>query len=345
MVTINDIAKIVGVDKSTVSRALNDSERISKKVRDKIKKIAKDLKYYPNASAYSLRKKVNRSIAVVLPELRFPGGEFFQEVLRGIDAVIQPHFFTLLFTTYSKEDDSFFRIVQENRVDGALVIGDVFSLEDLRQLNEVHLPTFIVNYKLNNHAKNLIDIYSDNELGGEIVAEHLIDIHKRKNILYIGGGDKYQANVLRKKGLENVVKKYKSKGKNINVTIKDGDFATSFKCGREITEELINNNKFNFDAIFAASDSLAIGAYKVLLRKGIHIPKDVSLIAYDNIEIDSFFPVSITSVDQNAYLIGKHSAEILMNRILKKDTELKQGIIIEPELIIRSSCGCDVNDF
>lgn len=341
MVTINDIAKIAGVDKSTVSRALNNSERISKKVREKIKKIAQDLNYYPNASAYSLRKKMNRSIAIVLPELQFPGGDFFQEIIRGVIHIIQEHNFTLVFSTYSKEDNSFFRIVQENRIDGAIVLGDVFTQKELNELDKIPLPTFIVNYKLDNSVKNLIDIYSDNEYGGKLVAQHLIEVHKRKNILFIGGGDAYQANRHRLKGLKNFIDKCKQ---DIHLEVINGDFATAYKWGEEIVTDLIKKNKFNFDAIFAASDALAIGALNVLVKNSVKVPEDVSLISYDNIEVDNFYPIAITSVDQNANLIGRKAAEALILKILKKESGLEQGVIIEPELVIRSSCGCKAHD-
>ncbi|MBU1077547.1 MAG: LacI family transcriptional regulator [Spirochaetes bacterium] len=344
MKTINDIARIAGVDKSTVSRALNNSERISKKVREKIKKIAKELNYYPNASAYSLRKKVNRSIAVVFPKMIFPGGEFFQEILRGIDSIIQKQFFTILFTTYSNDDNSFLRIAMENRVDGAIIIGDVYTMDELMKLDSLDLPQFIVNYKIINHVKNLIDIYSDNERGGELVTEHLIKIHNRKKILFLGGGDQYQANRLRFKGFMNVIKKYKKQGGSIKHDVVTGDFASSFRSAQDLIRSMCKEKKFDFDAVFAASDKLAMGVFNALAEQGIRVPEDVSLIGYDNNEVDAFFPVPITSVDQTAYLIGRLSSVELMKKIMKKDAGPTESIAIQPELVIRRSCGCGLKD-
>ena len=309
---------------------------ISKAMTKRIQKIAATLKYHPNAAAYSLRKKFNRSIALVLPEMNFAGGEFFQEIIRGIDEIVEKHNFIIVITKLYGKENLFHRIAKERRIDGAIVLGDVFKLNDLKEINAYAFPITIANYRLSKPLKNIIDIYSDNELGGKIAAEHLIVTHNRKNILFLGGSDRYQANSLRKKGFMRTAEQH-----NIKTRIIDGKFETGFKDGQEIIKSLLQNNEFNFDAIFAASDALGIGALKILQKNNIKIPEDVSLITYDNTQITNFYPITITSVEQNAYMVGYKSAELTLNRILNKEQKTSHASVkISPQLIIRESCGC-----
>ena len=229
LTTINDIAKKLGVDKSTVSRALNDNKRISKKVREKVQKAAKKLNYFPNASAYSLRKKMNRSLAIVMPFSTFSGGEFFQELIRGVDSVVRNYNFTILFATYKGKENSFFRVAAENRIDSALILGDVFKPNELKKIESIDLPIGVINYKFNKKNNKIFSVYSDNEHGGELVAEHLIKVHNRKKILFIGGGNKYQGNQLRLKGLKKGIDKFSNTKNEVELEIANGDFELAFR--------------------------------------------------------------------------------------------------------------------
>lgn len=283
-----------------------------------------------------MRKKFNRSIALVVPALNFAGGEFFQEIIRGIDAVVEKSNFTLVISKFYGQENSFQRITKENRIDGAIVFGDIFTWEELQAMNEYKIPITITNYRLEKPLKNIIDIYSDNEYGGKMVTEHLITKHNRKNILFLGGGDRYQANKLRKSGFIQIANQY-----NINNRIMDGKFETGFDDGEQILFELIKNREFSFDAIFAASDTLAMGALNILQRNNIRVPQDVSIISYDNTQITNFYPIPITSVEQKAYTLGYKSAEIILNQIVQKEKQFAStSIKITPELILRESCGC-----
>ncbi|MDD5066521.1 MAG: substrate-binding domain-containing protein, partial [bacterium] len=278
------------------------------------------------------------SISLVLPELSFAGGEFFQEIIRGIDNVVEKNNFTLLFSKYAEAENSFYRIMNENRIDGALVLGDIFTVKELEVMDAFNIPIVIVNYRIQKQMKNLIDVFSDNERGGELVAEHLILHHGKRKILFLGGGDKYQANILRLKGLMNVAEKH-----GVPVQVINGKFETGFRDGQEIIGRLIREKKMEYDAVFAASDSLGVGVLNALMQYQIKVPEDVILVSYDNTQITNFYPITISSVEQNAYLMGVKATDILLSKILKKEASAPlSGIKVGPELVIRHSCGCKI---
>lgn len=302
----------------------------------RIQKIARELNYYPNASAYSLKKKMNHSIALVLPALSFAGGEFFQEIIRGIDSIVDKHGFTLLFAKYASGENSFYRIMKERRIDGAILLGDVFTMQELEAMNDLAIPIVAVNYRLPGPLKNLRDIYTDNEQGGFLAGEHLIRAHGRKKILFLGGSDRYQANLLRERGLRESARRYGAEVETVN-----GRFETGYKDGESILSDLIARKAFVWDGVFAASDTLAVGALNILSRNHVRVPEEVSLVSYDNTEIAGYYPLPLTSVEQHAYDMGWKATEVLLNLILHPEGAGGPGSIrVLPDLVVRKSCGC-----
>lgn len=337
IVTLKDIAKIAKVDVSTVSRALNDSPLVRKELKEKIKKIARKLNYVPNLAGYSLRTKITRSVSLVFPFLKFPGGEFYEELIRGIDKSLEEYKFSIVlseFSTQNIDNSSFIRIVKERRVDAGIVIGDIYSHEDLNELNKLNIPIILINQKIGTEFENIINIYSDNFKGAQLITEHLIKIHNCKNILFIGGGEKYQTNNERIKGFIETAEKY-----NINFQIHNGLFEFPMSA-YNIIENFINEKRFDFDAIICASDSLAFSSLKCLYNHKILPDYKISVTGYDNTQNCRFYVPSLSSVDPQSYLMGSKAGELIINWILNKRKPETKRIEIEPKLIIRESCGC-----
>ncbi|MBN1898103.1 MAG: LacI family DNA-binding transcriptional regulator [Spirochaetes bacterium] len=335
MATLRDIAKLAGVDVSTVSRALNNSQRVRTELKEKIQKIAKKMNYVPNASAYSLKKRINRLIALVLPSIKFSGGEFYQEILRGINEFVEEYQFAILLSNYSGRNSAFVRVVRENRVDGGIIIGDIFNNNELKELDALNLPLIVVNQRVDFKLKNIIDVYSDNIMGAGILAEHLIKVHERKKILFIGGGEDYQTSQDRVKGFTKTIT-----GKNIQYEITNGQFEQGPSSGYSIVKDMIKQKKFIFDAILAASDTLAIGAMRACFEERIRVPEDVSIVGYDNIQATNYFRVPITSVDPSALHMGQKAGEFLLKWVTEKTEPRERNLKVTPHLIIRKSCGC-----
>ncbi len=334
IVTLKDIAKIAGVDVSTVSRALNDSNVISKEVKEKIKKIAKELNYERDAYAFSLRKGIKQTIAVVTPTIEFAGGEFYSSVIRGVDRVINEKKFSILFATFL---GNFKRIVRERRIDGAVIVGDIYSNKDIEEIFKLDIPTVFINQKIRVYNNNFVSIYLNNEKVIEEITTHLVEKHQRSNFLFLGGGDKYQTSRLRKKGFIYVMKKYGIK----NYKIIDMDFATALPDSFKTIGNLLKNKKFNFDGIVCASDKLAIGVISALINYNPQRLKDISITGFDNIEFSRYVTPPLTTVDPKAELMGEEAAKLLIEKVLHKKKFEYNEIEIEAEIIYRKSCVCD----
>ncbi len=332
-VTLKDIAKIAGVDVSTVSRALNDSPLISRNVKNKIKKIAKELNYVPNLLGYSLKKKQTKTISVVVPYLEFLGGEFYNEIVRGVYNVVQANGYTVIFTAYRDSFDYFNRIVLERRIDGALFVGDIFRKRDLEIINSLGIPVVFINYKFN--KKNYISVYTENIKPIEELTLHLIKHHKRNKLLFIGGGEEYQTSKLRLKGFKNIVEKEKIGHKVVNAS-----FEKSPESSYKVILELIREKKFDFNGIVCASDGIALGVIKALQENGIKIPEEVSITGYDNTQVGRYVSPPLTSVEPGAYEMGKRGTEILLDWVIRKHKPENTEFKVKSKVVIRESCGC-----
>jgi len=331
---LKDIAKIVKVDVSTVSRALHNSSLVRAELRAKIQQIAKKMNYVPNASAYSLKKKINKTIALVFPYLKFPGGEFYGEIIQGIDQPVDDYQFAITLADYGKQNNTFARIVMENRVDGAIIVGDIFSNDDLAEIDSFSIPIVLINQRLTSKFKNIVDVFSNNINGAELLCEHLIVKHNRKKILFLSGGANYQTNQERIKGAKKISKKA-----GVDFNIAQANFA-EMGSGYTTIKELITQNKFNYDAIMCGNDTIAIGAIKALKENRIKVPEQVSVTGFDNIKLSEFVDIPLTTIDPSAYEMGRMASEVLLKWIVDKEKPKEHKYEFEQKLIIRKSCGC-----
>ncbi len=319
-----------------MSRALNDSERISEPVREKIKKLAKDLHYVPNASAFSLKKKMNRAIAVVTPTVEFPGGEFYQEIVKGVDRILSDNNFSILLATYHTQRNTFERMVLEGRIDGAVVLGDVFADADLQDLNEINIPIVVLNQSSKLNLSNLIYVTSNDFELAEELTEHIVVKHNRKKFLFIGGGYKYKSSRERLNGFLKVMKKY-----DLKYLMLQGEFAKSLESGKMIVGNLIKKNKFDFDAIVCANDYIAIGVINALNKGRLKIPKDVAIFGWDNTRVSQFVGCSpISTVEPNALEMGVFATKKLLKWVEEKIRPVTNNFVINGRVIYKNSCGC-----
>ena len=324
------------MDVSTVSRALNDSPLVRDEVKAKIKRIAKRLNYVPNLAGFSLRTKMTKTISLVFPYLKFPGGEFYDEISRGIDKIIEENKFSIILSDLSAKPinySSFYRIISEGRIDGAIVVGDIFSESDLKKINQLKIPILLINQKIDSKFKNIVNIFQNNAEGVKLVAEHLIKVHNRKNILFIGGGERYQTSQEREKGFLETAVKY-----NVNYKIIQGAYDVA-SSGYKIIEDLINKNEFNFDGIICGNDDIAFAVIKCLADKKL-LSKNISVVGYDNIQASKFFIPSLTTIDPCAYEMGEKAGELIIKWILEKKMPSETRIEFLPKIVIRESCGC-----
>lgn len=244
-------------------------------------------------------------IKIVVPYLEFLGGEFYNEIVRGVYNIVQANGYTVIFTAYHDRFDYFNRIVLERRIDGALFVGDIFKKRDLEIINSLGIPVVFINYKFN--KKSYISVCTENVKPIEELTLHLIKHHKRNKLLFIGGGEEYQTSKLRLKGFRNIVEKERIEHKVVNAS-----FEKSPNSSYKVILDLFKGKKFDFNGIVCASDGIALSVMKALQENGVKIPEEVSITGYDNTQVGRYVYSPLTSVEPGAYKMGKKGTEILL---------------------------------
>jgi len=333
-VTIKDIAKVGGVSYSTVSRALNDSPLITDKTKKHIRKIAEDLGFEFNANARYMITSKTGTIGIIYPEeFEDFGAHLYYSSLHtqmrksleemDLDPII----------SFPKnrhcDKDNIKRLIGSHKVDGLIIAQPVIDPETIDYLKESKVP-----FVFFHHPTLLTDvdeIIVDHYKGGYLAAKHLLE-KGRKQILCLSGGDalEFQQRII---GYQNALKEFDISYPETHVITINQSFDASY----DTVSNLFNETK-PYDAIFATTDLLAWGAMNALRDKGYHVPNDVSIVGYDDVEIARYLSPELTTIHQPREEIAVLTCERLKQKLSSNSVyKIPQKILIEPKLIVRSS--------
>lgn len=328
-----DIARLAGVSTATVSRALNGSELINEETRQRIMELARSLNYTINLGAKNLRSGNNSTIGVVIPynpaNRQSISDPFFLAMLGSLaDALTEKQFDLLLSRVDAEHLDSVSSLYDSGRVGGIIMIGQWGHHDQLNELARRNLPFVAWGAQL--PQQMYCSVGSDNLSGGAIATEHLIGLgHKR--IAFMGDKtlpepEKRYAGylkALRKAGLKTESALY---------------IETSFAplVAQQAMRQHLDRHGLNFDAIVAASDLIAIGAMGVLHENGYKIPRDVSVVGYDDVEPAAHSFPPLTTVRQPLDLGGIQLVECLGKTMAG---ERPRSLLLPTELVLRESTG------
>ena len=330
--TLKDLAEKLGLSISTVSRALQDNPNINERTKISVKKLAKELGYYPHALAKSLKKKKTRTIGVIVPEISH---FFFSAVIDGIEDVANKDGFNLLLT---KSNENVKReILNTETLISNHVAGVIVSISQTTQTSKHFnhiinrgIPLVLFDRVLNQLSAPKV-IGNDTESIYELV-NHLISMDYQR-IAFISGPSHLNISKTRLKGYQKALHDSQM-GLNqdfiLNVDLNE-------EGGFNGAKTLLNNHP-NIDAFCCINDPVAVGVYNFLKSIGKSIPEEIGVTGFSNNPTSSIMNPSMTTVDQNGYDMGKKAAEILLNHINSEDVmNLNQTYVIESELIIRQS--------
>ncbi|WP_372663611.1 LacI family DNA-binding transcriptional regulator [Cohnella sp.] len=323
-VSIFDVAKKSGLSVVTVSRVLNNSSSVRANNREKVLQAMKELDYHPNASARSLARGKTGIIGLTLTTLH---DSFFDAVVKEInDRLAEQGYFLALAISRGFEDSFHRSLFQQDRVDGVILLSPVQEDEYVLELEKRQIPFVMVDNQQDNSSATSIIV--DNFKGGYEATRHLLELGHRE-IAHISGPDPFLSSKERVRGYlfaleEAGLQPY---------SIERGTFEIS--SGYEIAQGWIKSGKIP-PAIFAADDYIALGVMDALKNEGIRIPRDVSIIGFDDQLFASEFRPRLTTVRQPAEQIGRAAVEHLLAAI---DGSSKSNVTIklEAELIIRES--------
>lgn len=329
--TIHDIAKKLNVTASTVSRALNDSPRISDATKKIVHKAALELNYQPNNIAAALRNGKSEIIGVIVPTV---DRNFFASIIKGIEQIANDLNFKVIICQSSDSYEKEVKTVEallSARVDGILAsIGK--NSEDLSHFKKVTqrgIPLVLFDNVSDELDVNQVMI--DDYQGAYMVVEHLIK-QGCKRIAYLTKPKKISIYKNRLRGYMDALADYKldfDKDLVIESNLQLEDGRASMQQLLELTERP--------DGVFAASDYGAMGAMQLLKENNIKIPEQIALAGFSNEPFTPFTDPSITSVDQLSFSMGKIAAKIFFDQIKAKSISVPRKTVLMPELIIRQS--------
>ncbi|MDV7185963.1 LacI family DNA-binding transcriptional regulator [Lutibacter sp. TH_r2] len=330
--TIKDIANVLGISPSAVSRALSDHPRISDKTKIAVRQVAENLNYQPNHLASALRKGKSNLVGVIVPR---NNSNFFSSVLEKMEEVLDKNGYQIIITqsneSYKKECKSIDALLF-SQVDGiiASMANETTNLEYYNKIKAKGVPLVLFDRGENDLNVDYVGI--DDYLSSQLVVEHLVS-QGCKRIAHIAGFSHTRIYKNRIRGYIDTLKKY-------NLPFNEELIIESnlrLNDGRAVMKKLLKL-KERPDAVYAAGDYAALGALQVMQENNVRVPEDIALVGFSNEPFTSYIKPSISTIDQHSDKIGKIAAEAFLNRIKHPEIEVKLNkIILTPDLVIRES--------
>jgi len=329
-----DIAHYAGVSQSTVSRALRNSPLVNDETRRRVHDIAKKLNYKVDKNASNLRTQQSSTLALLLFE--DPTSDesqinpFFLAMLGSITRACAKEGYDLLVSFQSASADWQADYEDSHRADGIILLGYGDYIDFQPKFNTLlEQNTKFVCWGASVDNRPDLTISCDNYGGGKLAAEHFL-AHSRKDCAFIGDASDHSPEFFaRFNGFKDALQQN-------GITLNDRKIANAIsteESGYHATRSLIANN-ITFNALFAASDLIAIGAIRALKEANINVPKDVAVIGFDNISIASYINPPLTTIEQNTTIAGQMLVENLLKLIRGEQV---QSTLLPPRLIARGS--------
>lgn len=328
MATMKDISRLAGVSLSTVSHVINNSRFVSEEIRERVEKVVRELNYTPSLVARSLKVKETNTLGMLVTASRNP---FFAEVVQHVERYCERHNYHLILVNTNGDPQMLAKHLDHllrKQVDGLLLMcAEPQDLDD-PQLANIPLPKVIIDWW--QQPLNADKIHENSELGGYLATKTLINAGYREIAIITGELSKPLA--------VNRLAGYKRAFAEQNLPLCPEWIVESrfdYQGGLVAATKLLALPRCP-QAIFAMSDTIAIGAYQAIWRAGLHIPQDIAVIGYDNIEIAEFLSPPLSTIHQPKARLAKNAVERLIQRIREPNTPV-QTIQLEPTLVVRES--------
>jgi LacI family transcriptional regulator len=327
-VTIKDVAREAGFSVATVSRVLNNSGPVRDETRRRIEEVAGRLHYTPNVAARSLITRKTLTIGVLLPDLY---GEFFSEVIRGIDRAARNGGYHLLVSGSHNDREEIEAAVHamHGRVDGLIVMSPGLEPRAIVAGLPRRLPLVLLNCDLEENGFDAVNV--DNYGGAREMVHHLLGLGHRRVAIIAGARDNSDARE-RLRGYRDAITEA-----DADVSVKllvEGDFTefSGFKAARQLLALSPRPT-----AIFACNDSMAIGALSALREEGVRVPNEIAVAGFDDIPIARYVSPPLSSVHVPIRRLGVRAVERLL--LAMSDATEKAREVLPTRLVVRESCG------
>ena len=328
MVTIKDVAREANMSVATVSRVLNGSGPVSEQTQQLIREVAGRMRYVPHSGARSLITSKTQTLGVLLPDLY---GEFFSEVIRGMDDTAQRNGYHLLISRAYADRHGIETAMRamRGRVDGVVVMSPDLDSDSL-----LNVPSTIPVVLLCSAPRGELDSLTiENYRGTRDMIKHLISVGHTRIAIIKGSPRNYDA-AERLRGYRMALR---DAGIAHDLSLeRSGDFTEvgGYTAALELLEM-----KLRPTAIFAANDSMAIGALSALRESGVEVPEEMAVAGFDDIPLARYLDPPLSSVHVPICQLGARAAELLLHGITHKNSHTRKRERVSTELVIRRSTG------
>jgi LacI family transcriptional regulator len=308
VISIKDVAKHAGVSVATVSRVLNAKGYVSEDTRKKVEQSIKELNYKPNEVARSLFKKHSKTIGLIVPDITNP---YFPELARAVEDTASKLGYTVILCNSDgdkNKEQHYLDALQQKYIDGIIISSNTLSVDQIQLLN---IPIVSLDREI---SKGLPTIVVDNVRGAELATNYLVN-KGCKRIGHIRGPVNIVNAEERCTGYMEIVSNETWFRENYIV---NGYF--DMQMSMEATMQLLRFHP-EIDGIFAANDTMAIGAIKAVHKMGKKVPEDISIIGFDGIKLSQATTPELTTIAQPIYEMGEKAAEMLINFIEDQPVE------------------------
>lgn len=330
---LEDIAKMAGVSRSTVSRVINGDPKVAKATRDLVWEVIRKENYQPNTAARTLVTRRTEIFGVVLPtsdSIFIADNSYFPRLLEGIGHALSDRGYgMLLWMGEGTQSHLIPRITNHHTVDGLIIVSLPENHPLYEAIPNVRCPVVMIDKPL--HYEDQISYISLDNVGGAYTAtNHLIRLG-RQRIAHITGILSIADGLDRLQGYKNALS----------------------DAGRSVDERLIVEGRFNRnsgyhamkvllpqkpDAVFAASDATAVGAYQAIKEAGLRIPQDIAVVGFDDADVAEQFTPTLTTIRQPVREKGELAVKMLLE-FIETESYFPKKVLIPYELIVRNSCG------
>jgi len=328
MATIEDVAKLAGLSRTTVSRVINNHPYVSEAKKQLVLDAMKQLGYVPNSSARSLRNQKTEMIAVIIPRVMNP---FFGQLVESLEIAASEYHYQVIVcqTLYSaKKELDYLNLLKTKQVDGVILTT---LLNDWRQIEPFLDYGPIVLCNEFEERANIPTVHMNQEYGGYVATTHLIeDGHSR--IAYCCGNMKSNVTKAREKGFR---KAHTERGLQIDEDLVFRNVFT-FEDGKKILKKLMTMES-RPTAIFTGSDEVAAGVISEAKKMGIMVPEELAVVGFDNQDITELMDPMITTIHQPVKEMAHKAMNVMMDKIKHKNYKKKEVYQLPLSLVVRES--------
>jgi LacI family transcriptional regulator len=328
-VTIRDVAAKAGVSVATVSRVFNQKGPIREDTIRRVMDVASAMEYVPHAGARSLSTRSTRTIGVLLPDLH---GEFFSEVIRGVDVAARQRGYHILVSGSHSDADEMSDMLRalRGRVDGLIVMSPDIGLGPISRALAADTPVALLNCAATGRRTIRIDNYH----GSRAMTDHLLSLGHRR-IAFITGPERNADAAERRRGYREALEATGAEAIEV-----DGDFTED--SGYAAAPAVLAMRP-RPTAIFAANDAMAIGALRALREAKVRVPEDVALAGFDDIPIARYLTPPLTTVRVEIAEMGRRAVDYLVNTLETGTDGSRKHDVVATTLVVRESCGSQLS--